>query len=360
MSEVLFHFYAPTHGDSKYIGQSRPEIKGTPEHIVKIAKAAEKGGFDGILIPTGPNCADAFITATNIVINTENLRPLIAIRPGFISPTVASKMVSTLDVLSNGRVSLNVVSGGSPKELAMDGDFTNHDKRYERTKEFTEILRGVWEDDPFNYTGRFYKIDNAKFTPAPLQKPYPKLYLGGTSDPAVTVASELFDTYLMWGEPVEDVKAQIQKVKEMANIYNRHVKFGIRINIITASSEKVAWEKAEKIISQVNKDKVSMLKEYMDNSDSISLKRIQSLRGREFEDPCFWTGMTSYRSGNSTALVGSYKQVAESLIKYINVGITEFIFSSYPHLETVSEIGKEILPRIKKEVNYSKDGNVYI
>ncbi|MFT0804127.1 LLM class flavin-dependent oxidoreductase [Bacillus swezeyi] len=351
MSEVLFHFYAPTHGDSRYIGQSQPEIEGSPEYIVKIAERAEESGFNGILIPTGPRCADAFITATNIIVNTKILRPLIAIRPGFISPTVASKMVSTLDILSSGRVSLNVVSGGSPKELAMDGDFTNHDKRYERTKEFTEILKGVWGDSTYDYDGQFYKISGAKFKPNPIQKPYPKLYLGGTSEPALQVASELFDTYLMWGEPLENVKIQIQKVKKKAKRYGREIKCGIRINIITATSEELAWKKAEKIISQVNEDKVSMLKEYMANSDSVSLKRIQSLKEKKFEDPCFWTGMTSYRSGNSTALVGSYEQVAESLIKYIGVGITEFIFSSYPHLETVSEIGEEILPIVREKVN---------
>ncbi len=90
-------------------------------------------------------------------------------------------MASSLDVLSNGRVSLNIVSGGSPKELGMDGDFIEHDKRYERTKEFTEILKGVWNaSSTYDYEGQFYKIIGANFKPNPIQKPYPKLYLGGT------------------------------------------------------------------------------------------------------------------------------------------------------------------------------------
>ncbi|WP_397539013.1 hypothetical protein [Rummeliibacillus pycnus] len=94
-----------------------------------------------------------------------------------------------------------------------------------------------------------------------------------------------------------------------------------------------------------------MLKDYITVSDSVSLKKIQSLKEKKFEDPCFWTGMTKYRSGNSTALVGSYEQISESLIKYIKVGITEFIFSSSPHLETVSGIGKEILPLVREKIN---------
>lgn len=60
--------------------------------------------------------------------------------------------------------------------------------------------------------------------------------------------------------------------------------------------------------------------------------------------------MVPYRSGNSTALVGSVEQIKESLQKYVEAGITEFIFSSYPHIETVSYVGEKLIPLLKETV----------
>lgn len=88
-------------------------------------------------------------------------------------------MTATLDQISKGRVSLNIVTGGSPMELAMDGDFLAHDDRYRRTHEFVEIMKKIWTDEDVSITGEFFQVKNAKLNPKPDQKPYPKLYLGG-------------------------------------------------------------------------------------------------------------------------------------------------------------------------------------
>ena len=341
--KLLFSWYSPTHGDGEYIGSKDPKFEGA-NYILQNAIEAEKANFDSILIPTGPTCTDSFITATHIASLTKKIKPLIAVRPGFIAPSVAAKMVATLDIISNGRVSLNIVTGGSPIELAMDGDFVEHDKRYERTDEFIEVMKRVWLDDSFSFEGNYFHTENTKIPVKPIQNPYPKLYLGGSSESALKVAVKHIDTYLMWGEPVEKIKEQITKIKLQSN---QSLRFGMRINLIVADTETEAWEKAEEMLANVSKHNNDYLNKYLANSDSTALQRIQSLRGKVFDDPCYWTGMVPYRSGNSTALVGSSEQIIDSLKKYMEAGITEFIFSSYPHLETVSYIGDKIIPALK-------------
>lgn len=154
----------------------------------------------------------------------------------------------------------------------------------------------------------------------------------------------------MWGEPVEQVQLQIQKVKRKVETLGRDINFGMRINLIIANTEKEAWHKAEQMVKKVDDSHVKRLNQYISNSDSTALRRIQSLNNKMVKDKCFWTGMVPYRSGNSTALVGSVEQIKESLQKYVEAGITEFIFSSYPHIETVSYVGEKLIPLLKETV----------
>jgi alkanesulfonate monooxygenase len=345
---LKFFWYAPTHGDSRYIATGAPEFPGTPDYIAKIAKAAEATGFDGILVPAGPGCSDAFVTATHIASVTTRLRPLIAVRTGSMLPTVVAKMAATLDQISGGRVYLNIVTGGSPLELAMDGDFVEHDSRYARTEEFLQVLSGVWDQDCFSYTGKFFNVRDARFKPVPVQKPRPRLYLGGASEAAIDAAVRFADTYLMWGEPVEEVQDHLAKARARANQIGRNVRFGMRITLIVSVESSSAWERAEEMLSHVDSDAVVKLNKYLSNSDSVGQKKIQSLRHRTTSDPCFWTGMVPYRTGNSTALVGSVFDVAKSLKRYVEAGISEFIFSSYPHDDTTTIVGEGLLPLVRR------------
>jgi alkanesulfonate monooxygenase len=343
---VPFAWYAPTHGDGFHMGCAA-EIEATPDYIVEVARAAEEVGFESILIPAGPTCTDALITATHIVCHTKRIRPLPAIRPGFVAPTVAAKMAATLDHVSGGRVSLNIVTGGSPPELAMDGDFVEHDARYRRTAEFIAVMKRVWSGDDVDFAGEFYRIRGATLRPRPAQTPFPRLYLGGSSEAALAVAAEHIDRYLMWGEPIEMAAQHIERVRSHASGRGRTgLRYGLRITLVVAETEGEAWRRAQEMVARVDERSVSKVARYLSSSDSKAQQRIQSTRDFRTTDRCYWTGMTAYRSGNSTALVGSYAQVAESLRMYVRAGISEFIFSGYPHLEMAFQVGRYLLPLV--------------
>jgi alkanesulfonate monooxygenase len=344
---LRFGWYAPTHGDGRIIGGRSPDLGYSPAYIDRVARAAEAAGFDLILIPAGPGCADAMMTGTHIAAVTTGLRPLVAVRTGAVPPTIAAKAAATLDHLSGGRVALNIVTGGSPAELAMDGDHEAHDRRYARTREFMSVLRAVWAGDDVNHRGTFFEIDHATFAPRPVQAGGPPLYLGGSSDDAVRAAAELGDVYLMWGEPSDAVAAQIMKVRTTAARFGRELRYGIRINLIVDRTSAAAWDRAHAMLSQVDAGTADRARTYIADSDSHALARIQALHGHQTADPAFWTGMVPYRSGNSTALVGSVDDVVTSLRRYLDAGATEFIFSGYPHTTTTELIGTEVLPAMR-------------
>ncbi len=132
-------WFIPTHGDSRYLGTSEGARAASYDYFQQIAVAADTLGYEGVLLPTGQSCEDSWIVASALVTSTEKLRFLVAVRPGLQPPSVAARMTATLDRLSNGRLLINVVTGGYPIENKGDGIFLPHDERYEITREFLNV-----------------------------------------------------------------------------------------------------------------------------------------------------------------------------------------------------------------------------
>ena len=150
MSLNIFWFL-PTHGDGKYLGTAEGARAVDHGYLTQIAQAADRLGFGGVLIPTGRSCEDSWLVAASLIPVTQNLKFLVALRPGIISPTVAARQAATLDRLSGGRALFNLVTGGDPDELAGDGLHLSHEERYEASVEFTRIWRRVLEGEASAY-----------------------------------------------------------------------------------------------------------------------------------------------------------------------------------------------------------------
>src|SRR6185436_9217873 len=114
-TDVLW--FLPTHGDGRYLGTETGARHVTLNYLSQIARAADELGYFGVLIPTGRSCEDSWIVASAMVPLTQRLRYLVAVRPGLSEPSMTARMAATLDRLSNGRLLINVVTGGDPLEL---------------------------------------------------------------------------------------------------------------------------------------------------------------------------------------------------------------------------------------------------
>ncbi|MFL9609891.1 FMNH2-dependent alkanesulfonate monooxygenase [Methylobacillus sp. Pita2] len=346
-------WFLPTHGDSRYLGTSHGGRAVSHHYLKQIAQAADELGFKGVLIPTGRSCEDSWVVASSLVNFTERLKFLVAIRPGIISPTVSARMAATLDRISDGRLLINVVSGGDPDEQHGDGNFLSHAERYAEADEFLKVWRGVAAGESVDFEGQYIKVKNAKTMYPPVQKPYPPLFFGGSSPEAVELAAQQIDVYLTWGEPPEAVKEKIEAVKARAAAHGRTLKFGIRMHVIVRETSEQAWQAADDLISHVTDETIAAAQKAFSRFDSEGQRRMSALHGGRRDKltvaPNLWAGVGLVRGGAGTALVGNPQEVAERIREYAALGIDYFIFSGYPHLEEAYRVAELLFPLLPIE-----------
>jgi alkanesulfonate monooxygenase len=359
-SRLEFHWCVPVAGDGFHLGLPEWERPPTLDYAVAIAKAAEARGFLQLLFGMGfdNHAFEAWTLATAVLASTAQISAMVAVRPGFFSAPVMAKMAATLDHLSQGRLSLNVVTGGRPDEQAMYGDYLDHDARYRRTREFIELCRRLWSTPlAFDYQGEFHTLKQTRLELLPLQRGGPAIYFGGASPPATEVGAALADVYLMWGEPLAEIRERIGDMRRLVEAAGRtkDVRYGLRINVIARATTLEAREAAREMIRFVPPEvlKRGRRTEFPNTRrQSVGQGRQWELRGKADEDwylsPGFWAGVSIARSGAGMALVGSYEEVAAMLLEYVALGIGCFILSGYPHLEECENVGRHVLPLVRE------------
>jgi alkanesulfonate monooxygenase len=343
-------WFLPTHGDGRYLGTTRGARAVTLSYLTQVAKAAEDAGFGGVLLPTGRSCEDAWIVAASLVSATRDLRFLVALRPGIIAPTVAARMTATLDRLSEGRVLLNVVTGGDPDEARGDGIFLTHDDRYRAADEFLTVFRRVAEGETVDYEGNYLRVQGAKSLYPPVQRPHPPLWFGGSSPVGQELAAKHVDVYLTWGEPPEEVGKKVEAMRALAAQAGRTLRFGIRLHVIVRETTQEAWSAADALISNLSDDAIAQAQKSFARFDSEGQRRMSQLHGGRRDklevSPNLWAGVGLARGGAGTALVGDPAVVAERMREYAELGIETFILSGYPHLEEAHRVGELLLPQL--------------
>jgi alkanesulfonate monooxygenase len=356
---IDFHWFLPTYGDSRYIvsevqglteGHAEGSRSATISYLGQISRAAEQLGFVGALTPTGAWCEDAWLTTAMLSQETESLKYLVAFRPGLVSPTLAAQMAATFQRHSNGRLLLNVVTGGDDSEQRTHGDFLTKDDRYRRTDEFLSISRALWAGETVNFAGQFLSVEGAHLGRLP--DPIPPIYFGGSSDVALTVAAKHADVYLTWGEPPEQVSEKIAEVSARANEFGRTPRFGIRLHVISRDTSEEAWAVTRQLLDVVTPEEIEIIQESLARSGSVGQRRMRELHHGSRDNleiyPNLWAGVGLVRRGAGTALVGSHVEVADRIREYHALGISEFILSGHPHLEEAYWFAEGVLPLLEK------------
>jgi alkanesulfonate monooxygenase len=345
-ADVLW--FLPTHGDGRYLGSEVGARQLTLGYLGQVARAADEAGYFGVLLPTGKSCEDSWVIASAMVPLTRRLRYLVAVRPGMTEPAFAARMTATLDRVSEGRLLINVVTGGDPGELRGDGVFLDHAARYEATSEFLTVWRRLLAGEEVTFTGRHLRIEGGKLLYPPVQRPHPPLYFGGSSGDGLGVAAEHVDVYLTWGEPPEAVAAKLAAAKAAAAARGRVFSFGIRLHVIVRETSAEAWAAADALISRIDDDAIATAQRAFARYDSEGQRRMSALhagrRDKLLVGPNLWAGVGLVRGGAGTALVGNPQEVAARMREYMALGIDRFILSGYPHLEECYRFAELVFP----------------
>jgi len=357
-SPLTFHWFLPTNGGDgrQVVGGGHGVAAGASgrpasvPYLGQIARSAEQLGFEGALTPTGAWCEDAWLSTAMLSQVSERLKFLVAFRPGLTSPFLAAQMAGTFQNLSGGRLLLNVVTGGESHEQRMFGDFLDKAARYARCDEFLEVVRRLWAGETVTYRGEHVAVEEARLDQIP--DPLPKIYFGGSSPAAGTVAARHADVYLTWGEPPEAVAEKVAWVRKLAAEEGRDperpLTFGVRMHTITRDTSAEAWVEAQKLLDGIDPGAIAKVQEGLRRSESEGQRRMLALNGGSKDDleihPNVWAGVGLARGGAGTALVGSHEDVADRIEEYHQAGIDEFVLSAYPHLEGAYWFGEGVLP----------------
>lgn len=326
-----------------------------PAYIETVAKAHELAGFDRALLAFHSTSPDSLQVAQHVLTITKKLRVMIAQRPGFTAPTVLARQLATLDQLYEGRVSLHVITGGNAIELRQDGNTVDDkDERYARTSEFLDILRLEWTSEkPFNYSGKYYSVENGFSQVKPLQKGGIYTFVGGGSDAAIEVSGKHADTFALWGESYAQVRDVTGRVRAAAAKHGRpSPRFSLSVRPILADTEEKAWKKAEEILERATalQDQTGYRRP---NHATEGAKRLLAAADQGARiDKRLWTEIAKLTGANSntTALVGTPEQVAEVFGDYYDLGISHFLIRGFDPLIDAIEYGRELIPLTRELV----------
>lgn len=351
---VEFGWFVPTYGDGVTLTDQSTMVPPSNELFARVAQTAEDAGFEYLLVPVAAACWEAWISTAMLVPQTSKIDMLVAARPGVIAPTMMAKMISTFDQMSGGRVRINLIAGGGVRESRADGVYLDHDERYEFMDETVTLMKKCWsEKRPFDFEGKHVKVEKADVRPKPFQDPHPPFYIGGISPAAIDVGTRHADVYLFWSNTFEQIGADMAVVREAAARNGRgdELRFGLRSHVLVRDTAEEARHAAEALIAGAS-DRMRNSRSGSMGNQSHADARMRDVAAASAEtdhwlSDTLWAGITTIRHGAGVTIVGSPDQVIETIQGYVDLGITSFCLSGYPHDEEAARFGELVMPAFR-------------
>ena len=334
-------------GDDDYLGNRNPKFKSNWENTSTIVQTADSFGFRNVLCPSSYQVGqDTLSFVAGMASMTQQINFLAAIRCGEVHPPMLARTIATIDHMLRGRLTINIISSDLP------GNKLSSKDRYARSSEVIQILKQAWTQERIDFQGDYYQF-NLSADPV---KPYqqnggPLLYFGGYSEEGVDLCAQHCDVYLMWPDTEKNLQTLMNNMTQKASDYDRNVVFGLRVHVIVRETEKEARLYADRLLSKLDVDFGTAIRNRAQDASSLGVFRQSQLRDaadeKYYVEPNLWTGIGLARSGCGAAIVGNPDQVVSKIERYMEMGIRSFIFSGYPHKQECALFAKYVLPRIQ-------------
>lgn len=348
---LRFHWRLPYAGETTGMAmadQARASAIGLPDPKAQIefCRHAEECGIDSLLVDFGFAKPDPMLLAAMLGQGARKIKFILAYRSGLFSPVMFVQQLNTLSALINGRLLLNIVAGYSPEEQRGYGDFLSHDERYERTEEFLAACRAFWSGETeVNFNGKHYRIEKGKLK-TPFVSPdrsSPEIIIGGGSAQAQKLALKEGTCWMQLADAVEKIRADVSTVLESG------VEAGLRLCTVARATHEEAVEATRSLIDgEHHARKLDGQTAFIQKTDSVSFKAAYQRGDTEWLTPTLWTGAVRFQGPTAISLVGSPAEIADAIMEYKDIGISQFILSGWPKLEEMIYFGQEVVPIIRQ------------
>ncbi|HYW31457.1 MAG TPA: LLM class flavin-dependent oxidoreductase [Gemmatimonas sp.] len=319
-------------------------------YVQRLARRSEELGYDLTLIAelflndikgVDAPALDAWSTAAALAAVTSRLELMVAVRPTYHHPATLAKQAANIDRISNGRLSLNVVSSWWKDEARRYGSqFDEHDDRYARTAEWLDVLHGAWQQPSLSYHGKYYQVDDLVVQPKPLSSRHrqgPTLYAGGESEAAKTLIARACDAYVMHGDPPERVAPKIADLRARRERNGlAPMQYGMAAYAIVRDTEQEAQRELERI-TNVQPGSPGF-HNYHDWVANTQLEGALSLQDYSVSN-----------RGLRAGLVGTPEQVAERIREFERNGVGLLLLQCSPQLEEMERFAEQVMPLVNRK-----------
>lgn len=308
-------------------------------YVKKLAQRSEEIGYSIALIAElflndikGEEAAslDALTTTTALAAVTNKLELMLAVRPTFHNPAIFAKQSANISNISNGRLSLNVVSSWWQDEALKYGiAYEKHDDRYARMNEWITIVKQMWEKDNVELNGKYYTAKNTTLQPKPIV--HPPIYAGGESEAGKNLIAQVCDGYVMHGDSPEVIATRINDLKERREKLGMpKMKYGVAAYSIVRNTEPEVKKELERITNI--------------NGSAKGFNNYQQwLNGTQLEKKVSLEDYSVSNRGLRSGLAGTPDQIAEQIYKFEKAGVDFFLLQCSPQLEEMERFAEAVM-----------------
>lgn len=350
---LSFAYWVPNVSGGLVVSKIEQRTDWSYEYNKTLAQLAENNGFEYALSQVRYIASygaayqhESTSFSLALALATERLKVIAAVHPGLWQPGVLAKWLATADILTDGRIATNVVSGWFKDEFTKLGEpWLEHGERYRRSEEFIGYLKEIWTSDHAEFNGDFYRLHDFDLRPKPLDlpgRPHPEVFMGGNSTDARGMGGRVADWYFCNGNTPEGIAEQITDVGDVAQVHGRSVKVGVNAFMVARDTEAEARETLREIIDKADREAVEGFGSAVKQAGQSTGDKKGMWQDSDFAD------LVQYNDGFRTGLVGTPEQIAHRMLEYKRIGVDLFLLGFLHYHEEVVQFGEKVLPIVRE------------
>lgn len=314
---------------------------------LNLIQQAENLGYDSTLVAQhliNPFSHDweqleTWTAVAALAAATTKIELIAAIKPLLFHPVVLAKQAATIEEISRGRLSLNVVNAWYKPEIERAGiAFPEHDDRYAYGAEWLSVVRRLLAGEVVEHHGKFFDIDGYQLSPTGLYRERPQIYVGGESDQARDLVADQGDVWFINGQPIDSVRELIGSVAARPR-HGDPVRYGLAAFVVARPTAAEAQAELDRHW-ELNR---------LDEEYTASIIAGADEKAVMFQTFAKYPAIGT-NGGTAAGLVGSYDEVAARIVDFHNAGIETFMLQFQPFEAEMERFAGEVIPRVRERI----------